>query len=1199
MLKKLSCILLFVLLSSCTPNQNGGERQEITPPQANAAHNERVFIPFSHNNEEKLEVLLAGQAVSDYTSTADGIVLDLPSDTSQSNVDVKITQGQSSLEQHYNLLSSFSSNRLNVLVNNIPEDELRTLLANEGMKLISYQTPGDIALAEVDLLERSHKQGLAALTLQSQQLEQQGRLLAPSSDFSYKPVMYIHSLDPSCQVLPHLDHASEAWKLLYTEPEKGQASLWAALSANRAWDKGLKGKGVTIYIFDSVDKDGNDIFDCPHTPDYVDGHGSYVKKLVELLAPEANIQTRRVCDKEGMCPSKNIAKELLRLQAILETGQAVIVSLSLSAAPHPDAEIGIDNVLYQAMKQLESHYDNLLIVASAGNNGLDGDAHKNSFRLPSGLWNGLEAKDGQGQQVAALANMISVGSIGLSSGTTFDGSYTAALYNPNVPITMLAPSIRLCLAYPTGGCFPDGSSKGLSGTSFAAPIAAATAALYWQACPKLDAAGLASFMSQNPNADMKTNSPIPAISSLPYKACPQSKPSAQAPRLVRAKLDLEVGDSYDLKQLVAEKEPASFVWHTAQNNLVRIDKHNLQTLAAGTVMLELYHPATPDKRASLELTIREKTCTNPPHIPDTALKRQMEVRWGSPLTCELMAKQTRLFALGQGIKDLTGLQYAYNLEKLNISSNPLGAQGNDVLAPLSSLKKLTELEIHSAGLRSEQLAPLTAITSLGWLSLHSNALEDIESLRDANFPQMHSLWLYLNKIEDISPLATLTSLQHLPLNNNKIEDISPLQNLSQLQTLNLGDNPLASIDALGSLSQLEELHLYSNGITKLEVLSNLEQLQVLRAFNNNISDITPLSKLTRLKELSLWNNNISDIQALAAMNLSILNLDNNPVKDISVLAGMDKMNKLELANTHVSSIAAVASMPHLTFLDIGASDVKDISPLANTTNLETLDISALDLGDDASKFLANKVSLRHVQLGSNRFSNVEFLRTLPVLEVVNLFSNHLTDLSPLLANQGINKDDKLNILGNDWLLLEDKTKILEQIAQLEGRGVKVTVEAMPKLEPSKRVMLQRTLELTLNGHTPNNDNRYLANLSPVDVKDQEQWFALFPKGSYQQNDGNNNSKGTMLRRVGTTLCLSARPHKSSIASFWRCVATDPFQQWQFVRQGDQTMLKLSAPAADGRYFCLNAYQPQKKSRVNMWACDAQDSDQLWRIAELK
>ena len=126
------------------------------------------------------------------------------------------------------------------------------------------------------------------------------------------------------------------------------------------------------------------------------------------------------------------------------------------------------------------------------------------------------------------------------------------------------------------------------------------------------------------------------------------------------------------------------------------------------------------------------------HVPDTNLRAVIAEELGkspnAPITVEEMERLRRLGdhdAPDKGIQDLTGLQFAINLEELILGH--WGGKGNQV----------------------SDLSPIAGLTGLRTLFLHHNP------------------------ISDISPLRGLKNLDHLVLNNTLVSDLSPVRSLTK------------------------------------------------------------------------------------------------------------------------------------------------------------------------------------------------------------------------------------------------------------------------------------------------------------------------------------------------------------------------------------------------------------------------------------
>ena len=146
-------------------------------------------------------------------------------------------------------------------------------------------------------------------------------------------------------------------------------------------------------------------------------------------------------------------------------------------------------------------------------------------------------------------------------------------------------------------------------------------------------------------------------------------------------------------------------------------------------------------------------------MPDPALREAVQERLGVPADHVLTPAYvqlhlTNLEATNKGIVDLTGLEYATDLQVLALRRN----------------------EIHD-------ISPLSDLTGLVFLDLASNQISDLRPL--AGLTRVEELKLGGNQITDVSPLAGLVNLKRLNISNNPIADISPLMGLENLEDLRI------------------------------------------------------------------------------------------------------------------------------------------------------------------------------------------------------------------------------------------------------------------------------------------------------------------------------------------------------------------------------------------------------------------------------
>ncbi len=208
-------------------------------------------------------------------------------------------------------------------------------------------------------------------------------------------------------------------------------------------------------------------------------------------------------------------------------------------------------------------------------------------------------------------------------------------------------------------------------------------------------------------------------------------------------------------------------------------------------------------------------------IPDknlaASLRETLDLAPNAPITQRDMLRLKSLTAVERQITNLTGLQHATSLRKVNLLYN----QVEDITPLLKS--PLSELSI--AGNQIRDLRPLKALTSLRHLSIGENPISDITVLR--SLKHLRQLSLHNNPINDISPVWELTQLQNLSIRFMKIHDLSPIAKLTGLILLQLDDNGVSDISPLAALKNLQYLFLDRNPISDISPLTALKNLQEL------------------------------------------------------------------------------------------------------------------------------------------------------------------------------------------------------------------------------------------------------------------------------------------------------------------------------------------------------------------------------------
>ena len=477
-------------------------------------------------------------------------------------------------------------------------------------------------------------------------------------------------------------------------------------------------------------------------------------------------------------------------------------------------------------------------------------------------------------------------------------------------------------------------------------------------------------------------------------------------------------------------------------NLVRLELHNNSIsdlsllvantgLGSGDVVIVNGNPLNNAAINTHILTLQRRGVRvdfdKPVDIPDPNLRAEIEKDLskasGAPITTEDMKRLYQLIAPKTNIRNLTGLEHATNLIRLEL--------GNNFISDLSPLKRLTNLTR---------------------LDLNNNSISDLSPLADNT-----GLGPRDTVIVNGNPLNNAAINTHIPtlisrgvrVDFDKPVNIIPDSNLRTAIEDELGK---ASGDTITTedMKHLPQLIAPNASITDLTGLEGATNLTLLTLSDNSISDISPLAGLNNLAELYLSDNSISDISPLAGLNNLIwLELRNNSISDISPLAGLNNLIWLELRNNSISDISPLKGLNNLAFLYLEDNSISDISPLAGLTNLRILGLSG------------------------NSISDISPVAGLINLIELSLNNNSISDLSPLVANTGLGPGNAVLVEGN----LLNNAAINTHIPTLQRRGVRVDFDKPVDIpDPNLRAEIEKDLSKASGAPITTEDMKRLTDL---------------------------------------------------------------------------------------------------------------------------
>ncbi|KPU56777.1 leucine-rich repeat domain-containing protein [Bacillus wiedmannii] len=197
-----------------------------------------------------------------------------------------------------------------------------------------------------------------------------------------------------------------------------------------------------------------------------------------------------------------------------------------------------------------------------------------------------------------------------------------------------------------------------------------------------------------------------------------------------------------------------------------------------------------------ENVILDKTLQQ--HINKDNLGRE---NLNAPITKEDLLQVKKLEILkekGKEIKDITGLEYMANLEKLTLEG--VGLKNIEFI---SNLEKLNDVNVSHNQI--EDVTPLSSLKSLQWLNLADN------------------------QIKDVSVLSPMLDLLSLKLTGNEIRDVRPLIQLGQWFSIDAGRQKIFLDEA--KVNEEIQVPVYD---LEGEIIENIKLTSEGGTFNNGV-----------------------------------------------------------------------------------------------------------------------------------------------------------------------------------------------------------------------------------------------------------------------------------------------------------------------------------------------------------------------------
>ena len=319
------------------------------------------------------------------------------------------------------------------------------------------------------------------------------------------------------------------------------------------------------------------------------------------------------------------------------------------------------------------------------------------------------------------------------------------------------------------------------------------------------------------------------------------------------------------------------------------------------------------------------------------------------------------------ITELSGLENFTGLLELDLSGNAITS-----MKTISKLTQLQKLNMSENPVNTDMLETIKQLTALKELDMSNTKMTG----------------------DQLDYFSTLSNLQTLILAKNNISKVEGITGLGKLTKLDLSSNSsFTSFEQLSRMSSLTDLNVSGTGITSFYGISSLTKLQKLYAADNaqlaSIDDIFEKDKNTKeiyLKDLRVLNLN-SMGTADSRLNIRFTNL-----------ALFTNLEELHLASNELTSLSGISQLENLDYLDL-ADNLIQSSQLKNFIQYETVD--KVDVVKQENTLKATKIDLR-----GNELIDISMFYEYPGdIKWLDLSENHIYNILPLTKYQFSDKND--------------------------------------------------------------------------------------------------------------------------------------------------------------------------------------------------
>lgn len=437
-------------------------------------------------------------------------------------------------------------------------------------------------------------------------------------------------------------------------------------------------------------------------------------------------------------------------------------------------------------------------------------------------------------------------------------------------------------------------------------------------------------------------------------------------------------------------------------------------------------------------------------IPDVNLKVAINKELGKPIDKFIRVSELEslksLSASNLNITNLEGLQYATNLEYLNLSYNKI--------SDISVLGKTTYKNLKTLYLNNNEIKDITHLalnkfSNLLILNLDNNRITDIGILTENNFPTLTNVNIKnqltvlntqsVNVNEDIVIDNFITGKNGLLVSELEVKNGILQEN--KIKWINIKDDEDLEFTYNTKVTIGNEMFDFSGKATMtIDVYVNIPDNDFRKLLNSNIYDNSLEDQITIRQMENCWRisgsgYNVKSLEGIQyAVNITGLYLGKNNIKDISQLYECNflKLTTLNLSNNSIENIKPLSNLqiPNIEDIYLDYNMINSLDGLENKifSKLNTLKLNNNKLINISNIKTLSIPYLQHLDLSNNNISNLEGVSgaRLSNLQYLYLDKNQIIDISPL-NKAGFNSIKEINLRGQNIILDEIKCINTESI----------------------------------------------------------------------------------------------------------------------------------------------------------------------------